>query len=121
MASKLFEKFYQQIEALTKATVEKNFPNKMKLRWDLSMSSRQTDACQIKFPGKILQRNLFCIHWKSCKLGRYSRNLFRNLECTRQYSLQKVFESFLAFILQVSKNMEELILNKNEAAGSNLR
>ena len=44
--------------------------------------------------------------------------LFRSLECTRQYSLQKVFESFLAFILQVSKNMEELILNKNEAAGS---
>lgn len=44
--------------------------------------------------------------------------LFRSLECTRQYSLQKDFESFLAFILQVSKNMEELILNKNEAAGS---
>ena len=60
MASKLFEKFYQQIEALIKATVEKNFPNKKKLRWDLSMSSRQTVACQIKFPGKTLQWNLFC-------------------------------------------------------------
>ena len=74
MPSKLFEKFYQQIEALIKATAEKNFPNKKKLCWDLSMSARQTIACNIKFPGK-LRSEIYFVHWKNCKLGRYSRNL----------------------------------------------
>ena len=74
MPSKLFEKFYQQIEALIKATAEKNFPNKKKLCWDLSMSARQTIACHIKFPGK-LRSEIYFVHWKNCKLGRYSRNL----------------------------------------------